>query len=109
MINSQKIGPNRIRPSPALNFVPSAIAQLRAARRAVLLAALLGPPVGLRLARAGTAAHALATHALAMHGEPEWGPNFSNPTYANPAAPKGGQLVQGVLGTFDCLNPFIVK
>ena len=22
---------------------------------------------------------------------------------------KGGQLVQGVLGTFDCLNPFIVK
>ena len=29
--------------------------------------------------------------------------------YANPAAPKGGQLVQGVLGTFDSLNPFIVK
>ena len=46
---------------------------------------------------------------LAMHGEPEWGPHFSHPTYANPAAPKGGQLVQGVLGTFDCLNPFIVK
>ena len=46
---------------------------------------------------------------IAMHGEPEWGPNFTNPTYANPAAPKGGQLVQGVLGTFDCLNPFIVK
>jgi peptide/nickel transport system substrate-binding protein len=44
-----------------------------------------------------------------MHGEPEWGANFSNPTYANPAAPKGGELVQGVLGTFDCLNPFIVK
>ncbi len=44
-----------------------------------------------------------------MHGAPAWGPNFANPTYANPAAPKGGQLVQGVLGTFDCLNPFIVK
>ena len=44
-----------------------------------------------------------------MHGEPAWGPNFNHPTYANPAAPKGGQLVQGVLGTFDCLNPFIVK
>jgi peptide/nickel transport system substrate-binding protein len=49
------------------------------------------------------------THALAMHGEPAWGPNFSHPTYADPAAPKGGTLVQGVLGTFDCLNPFIVK
>ena len=106
MINSQKIGPNRIRPSSALNFVPSALTQLRASRRAVMLGALLGATGGLRLARAETA---VATHALAMHGEPEWAPNFSNPTYANPAAPKGGQLVQGVLGTFDCLNPFIVK
>src|SRR5215510_2695196 len=106
MINSQKIGPNRIRPSSALNFVPSALTQLRASRRAVMLGALLGATGGLRLARAETA---VARHALAMHGEPEWGPKFSHPTYANPAAPKGGQLVQGVLGTFDCLNPFIVK
>ncbi len=44
-----------------------------------------------------------------MHGEPAWGRNFDHPTYADPAAPKGGTLVQGVLGTFDCLNPFIVK
>ncbi len=44
-----------------------------------------------------------------MHGAPAWGPDFDHPTYANPSAPKGGQLVQGVLGTFDCLNPFIVK
>ena len=36
-------------------------------------------------------------------------PNFAGPTYANPTAPKGGRLVQGVLGTFDSLNPFIVK
>src|SRR5262249_11310346 len=48
-------------------------------------------------------------HALAMHGEPAWPANFSAPAYANPSAPKGGQLVQGVLGTFDSLNPFIVK
>jgi len=104
MINSQKIGPNRIRPSSALNFVPSALTQLRASRRAVMLGTLLAATGGLRFA------HAEATaYALAMHGEPEWGPNFSHPTYANPLAPKGGQLVQGVLGTFDCLNPFIVK
>jgi peptide/nickel transport system substrate-binding protein len=44
-----------------------------------------------------------------MHGAPAWGPRFDHPTYANPAAPKGGQLTQGVLGTFDSLNPFIVK
>ena len=29
--------------------------------------------------------------------------------YANPDAPKGGRLVEGVLGTFDSLNPLIVK
>ncbi len=57
-----------------------------------------------RLARAET-----GQHAIAMHGQPAWAPNFDHPTYANPAAPKGGQLVQGVLGTFDSLNPFIVK
>ncbi len=109
MINSQKIGPNRIRPSSALNFAPSALTQLRASRRAVMLGTLLAATGGLRLARAEATTHALAMHALAMHGEPEWGLNFTHPTYANPAAPKGGQLVQGVLGTFDCLNPFIVK
>ena len=29
--------------------------------------------------------------------------------YVNPAAPKGGRLVLGALGTFDSLNPFIIK
>jgi peptide/nickel transport system substrate-binding protein len=76
-----------------------------ASRRAVLcgaLAAALGVDV-----RALAAAP--AAHAIAMHGQPAWPSWFSHPTYANPAAPKGGQLVQGVLGTFDSLNPFIVK
>lgn len=44
-----------------------------------------------------------------MHGEPAWPTDFTHPNYANPAARKGGQLAQGVLGTFDSLNPFIVK
>jgi len=29
--------------------------------------------------------------------------------YVNPDAPKGGRLVRGILGTFDSLNPLIVK
>ena len=104
MINSFKIGPNRIRSSSALNFVPTALTQLQASRRAVVLGTLLAATGALRFARADA-----ASHALAMHGEPEWAANFTHPTYANPSAPKGGQLVNGVLGTFDCLNPFIVK
>jgi peptide/nickel transport system substrate-binding protein len=57
----------------------------------------------------GSAVASPSHHAIAMHGEPAWPANFSHPTYANPAARKGGQLVQGVLGTFDSLNPLIVK
>jgi peptide/nickel transport system substrate-binding protein len=44
-----------------------------------------------------------------MHGEPALGPDFTAFRYANPDAPKGGRLTHGVLGTFDSVNPFIVK
>jgi peptide/nickel transport system substrate-binding protein len=47
--------------------------------------------------------------AIAMHGTPKLPGDFTAPPYANPEAPKGGRLVQGVLGTFDSLNPLIVK
>jgi peptide/nickel transport system substrate-binding protein len=50
-----------------------------------------------------------ARHAIAMHGEPALPQDFSHFRYVNPAAPKGGRFVEGVLGTFDNLNPFIVK
>jgi peptide/nickel transport system substrate-binding protein len=50
-----------------------------------------------------------AQHAIAMHGEPAWPAGSTRLPYANPNAPKGGRLVQGVLGTFDSLNPLIVK
>src|ERR1700732_5346932 len=50
-----------------------------------------------------------SAHGIAMHGEPVMPDGFKNVPYANPDAPKGGRLVQGVLGTFDSLNPFIVK
>jgi len=58
---------------------------------------------------AGSAQASEARHALAMHGEPALPEDFSRLSYADPAAPKGGRLVQGVLGTFDSLNPFIVR
>jgi peptide/nickel transport system substrate-binding protein len=50
-----------------------------------------------------------AEHAIAMHGAPAYGPDFDHFAYVNPAAPKGGRFVQGVLGTFDSLNPLIVR
>ncbi|MGZ9106754.1 MAG: extracellular solute-binding protein, partial [Rhodoplanes sp.] len=50
-----------------------------------------------------------ARSAIAMHGEPALPENFAHFRYADPDAPKGGRLTIGVLGTFDSLNPLIVK
>jgi peptide/nickel transport system substrate-binding protein len=58
---------------------------------------------------AGPAASAAQSYAIAMHGAPALPPDFTHMPYANPDAPKGGRLVQGILGTFDSLNPLIVK
>jgi peptide/nickel transport system substrate-binding protein len=54
-------------------------------------------------------AAAEASYAIAMHGNPALPADFAVMPYANADAPKGGRMVQGVLGTFDSLNPFIVK
>ncbi len=54
-------------------------------------------------------AKAAESHALAMHGAPALSPGFTHMPYANPEAPKGGRLVWGILGTFDSLNPLIVR
>ena len=70
----------------------------------LLALAICGTPGALRQAHA-----AEARHAIAMHGEPALPEGFTRLPYADPAAPKGGRLVQGVLGTFDSLNPLIVK
>lgn len=48
-------------------------------------------------------------HAIALHGQPQHGPDFEHMSYVNPDAPKGGSLKVSAIGTFDSLNPFIVK
>src|SRR3954470_14280626 len=72
--------------------------------RSIFAVAILVLPAGAHKAPA-----AEARHAIAMHGEPALPQDFSHLRYVNPTAPKGGRFVQGVLGTFDNLNPFIVK
>ena len=49
------------------------------------------------------------SYAIAMHGAPALPATFAHMPYARADAPKGGRLVEGVLGTFDSLNPMIVK
>ncbi|MCC7259918.1 MAG: ABC transporter substrate-binding protein, partial [Alphaproteobacteria bacterium] len=71
-------------------------------RAAIFVAALciLGGP---------SPAPAAPSHGLAMFGELKHGPDFDHFDYVNPDAPKGGTLKLATIGTFDSLNPFILK
>jgi peptide/nickel transport system substrate-binding protein len=64
---------------------------------------------GLSFLTGADKAWAEQSYAIAMHGAPALPADFTHMPYANPDAPKGGRLVQGILGTFDSLNPLIVK
>ncbi|HEX2146154.1 MAG TPA: extracellular solute-binding protein [Pseudorhizobium sp.] len=48
-------------------------------------------------------------HGIAMHGEPDLPADFRHFTYVKPDVKKGGGVRYGVVGTFDSLNPFILK
>jgi microcin C transport system substrate-binding protein len=83
-----------MRPTRPLRLVP-------------LLAALLlagGAPAARAQAPAGRAAHGLA-----MHGDVRYPPGFAHFEYASPAAVKGGEVRLAAVGTFDTLNPFVLK
>ena len=48
-------------------------------------------------------------HGIAMYGEPALPADYTHLPYANPDAPTGGRIVTGETGSFDSLNPFILK
>lgn len=50
-----------------------------------------------------------AAASMAMGYEPKYGKNFTHFDYVNPQAEKGGKLVLSGFGTFDSLNPYILK
>jgi peptide/nickel transport system substrate-binding protein len=82
---------------------------------AVILSLVLRRPVAAALAATlglglvPQLASAQPQHGIAMIGEPALPQGFDHLPYANPDAPKGGRITYGVVGTFDSLNPFILK
>lgn len=46
---------------------------------------------------------------IAMHGQPRYGADFKHFDYVNPDAPKGGSVRLADTGSFDSLNPYIIK
>lgn len=55
------------------------------------------------------ASRATVGHGISMYGDLKYGPGFKHFEYANPQAPKGGDVRLAAIGTFDSLNPFILK
>jgi peptide/nickel transport system substrate-binding protein len=48
-------------------------------------------------------------YAIAMQGAPALPLGFGHFPYADPDAPQGGRLTFGVQGSFDSLNPFVIR
>ncbi|MFT4184409.1 MAG: extracellular solute-binding protein [Rhizobium sp.] len=56
-----------------------------------------------------TVAAAQPLYGIAMHGDPALPADYTHFPYVNPNVKKGGRINYGVVGTFDNLNPFILK
>lgn len=55
------------------------------------------------------AAESMVHHALSLIGEPKYAADFKHFDYVNPDAPKGGKVRLSAIGSFDSLNPFVLK
>ncbi|MGH1418323.1 MAG: extracellular solute-binding protein [Hyphomicrobiaceae bacterium] len=65
--------------------------------------------ISLAILSHATLAWAEPQHAIAMHGTPKHPATMTNFPYVNPDAPKGGRLTLGIQGSYDSLNPLIVR
>lgn len=71
------------------------------------LAALSGPAGPARGQE--PAADVTVSHALSVFGDVKYPAGFAHFDYVNPDAPKGGEHSTWAFGTFDSLNPYILK
>lgn len=69
----------------------------------ILLAAAMLP------AGAAVDAQTRVVHGMSLLGEPGYPPGFAHFDYVDPEAPKGGGIRLAAIGSFDSLNPFILK
>ncbi len=77
-------------------------------RAFVAFVALVSSTVVL-LAAGAFAAETTISHGNSLHGDLKYPTDFTHFDYANPDAPKGGKIRQYSIGTFDTLNPYILK
>lgn len=65
--------------------------------------------LGVMIAAASFPLRAEKQHGVAMHGSLKHPSTFTCFEVVNPNAPKGGEFKLAVVGTFDTLNPFLLK
>lgn len=51
----------------------------------------------------------VGAHGVTMYGPPKYPATFTHFDYVNPDAPKGGEIRLSAFGSYDSLNPFILK
>ena len=54
-------------------------------------------------------AYAMTTPGMSLFGDLKYPPDFKHFDYVNPDAPKGGTMRLAAIGTYDTLNPYVVK
>jgi len=91
--HDRPIQPNPVRVRALTSFLAATL----------LVALSLGPAHG----QAASAPKPM--HGIAMHGDLKYPPGFKHFDYVNPNAPKGGLVKLAGIGTFDNLNPFILR
>ncbi len=72
-------------------------------------ALMVALPALLALTASVWPSHAKPANGISMHGSPKQPANFTHYSYVNPNAPKGGRVVLNTYGSFDSLNPLIIK
>jgi microcin C transport system substrate-binding protein len=80
---------------------------------ALLLAVLILWPAGSAAPQPGAPSaggpKGTVAHAFSMYGDLKYPAGFPHFQYVNPEAPKGGDVKLAAIGTFDTLNPFVLK
>ena len=77
--------------------------------RRIFIAGGLLSSLPTRLAFAAPAVGPEASYGLSLFGELKYPPDFKNFDYVDPNAPKGGTMKFSAIGTYDTLNPFVIK
>src|SRR5580704_4198080 len=78
---------------------------MRALTALIIALIILAAPPGARAEDS-----AIDSYGFSLYGDPlKYPADFKHFDYVNPDAPKGGTVRFGDIGTFDNLNPFILK